>query len=367
MIILRNISRVLTGLVFTFSGFVKGIDPWGFTYKLIDYFEAFDLNWLEPAALYLAVLASAIEFLIGFALIFNARTKLASWGLLIFMGFFTPLTLYLALKNPVNDCGCFGDAIIMTNWETFFKNLGLFVFTLIVFIKRKKFKPFWNLRQQNIIVIIGALIILGFSWYSYRHLPVIDFRAWKVGSDMTTEAPTPDVYLTYKNKNTGKTKEWHTKELPYSDTSFTNNWEFVSQRVVEPEMPENTLSIEDESGNEATEKVFNRKGYNFILIAHNLKTTDVESMVEMQEFYKQALKDSLGFSVLTGSLFPVIADFKRKHDLTYPFFIADDIALKTVVRANPGLMLLKEGIIKEKWHYNDFPQYEEFSEEYSVE
>lgn len=214
MKIIRNLSRILTGVVFIFSGFVKSIDPWGFTYKLVDYFEAFQLEWMEPTALYLAVLISAIEFLIGFALVFNSRIKLASWEILIFMVFFTPLTLYLAIKNPVNDCGCFGDASIMSNWETFYKNLVLLALTLIVFIQRKKFTPSWKIKQQKSIVAIGLIFILGLSFYCYRHLPIIDFRAWKIGNDMVTEAPKPKVYLTYKNKNTGKTKEWKSKNLP---------------------------------------------------------------------------------------------------------------------------------------------------------
>jgi uncharacterized membrane protein YphA (DoxX/SURF4 family) len=364
MKIISNISRILAGLVFMFSGFVKGIDPWGFTYKLIDYFEAFHLDWLEPTAIYLSVLVSALEFVIGFALLLNARPKLAAWGNLLFMAFFLPLTLYLAIANPVNDCGCFGDAIIMSNWETFFKNLVLMVLSIIIFSQRKKFKPAWKGWQQNIIIVIGFLIMFGFSYYSYQHLTIIDFRAWKTGSDMTQKMPPPKVYLTYENKNTGETKEWLSNNLPFDEPGFAETWEFVEQRVVEPDLPDNTLRIENEEGINISEQLLNIEGYNFLLIAYDVKKADRESMIDMEDFYRKAMQDELGFSAITGSLYQKSNDYKQKLNLSYPFYLADDIALKTVIRANPGLLLLKDGVIMEKWHYNDFPEYDEFQKEY---
>lgn len=364
MKIVRNISRILLGLVFMFSGFVKGVDPWGFTYKLIDYFEAFQLEWLEPSAIFLSVFVSALEFVIGFMLFLNARPKLASWGNLLFMAFFTPLTLYLAIENPVNDCGCFGDAIILTNWETFYKNLILLALSILVFIERGKFKPSWKSLHQTIIIFVGFFIMFGFSWYSYQHLPIIDFRAWKVGSDMTQKPPKPRVFLTYKNTETGETKEWLTKDLPYKKPGFNEQWQFVSQRVVEPDMPDNTLRLENKDGINVSEDILNVEGYNFILVAYNLEKADAESMVEMDHFHEQCQQDSIGFQAITGSLFNTISSYKKANNLDYPFYLADDIALKTVIRSNPGLLLLKDGVIQEKWHYNDFPDYKQFRKEY---
>lgn len=364
MKIIRNISRILAGLVFMFSGFVKGIDPWGFTYKLMDYYEAFSLEWLDPTALYLSVIVSALEFVIGFALIFNARPKLAAWGNLLFMAFFTPLTLYLAIANPVSDCGCFGDAIIMTNWETFFKNIVLLIFAIIIFRERKKFSPYWNKLQQSVIVFIGAFILISLSWYSYQHLPIMDFRAWKVGAQMVEEIPKPKVYLTYKNKETGETKEWLSDELPYDQPGFNDKWEFVNQRTEEPGTPDKTILVEDESGNNVSETIFTNKGYTFILIAHSLEKADEESMIDMDTFYEQCKEDSVEFHAITGDLFEKSSTYKQQLNLDYPFYLADDITLKTVIRSNPGLILLKDGLILDKWHYNDFPKYQHFKKEY---
>ncbi|MFW6224452.1 MAG: BT_3928 family protein [Bacteroidota bacterium] len=364
MKIIRNISRILLGLVFIFSGFVKGVDPLGFTYKIIDYLEAFHMEWLEPAALSLAVLAIALEFVIGFALVLNARIKLAAWGNLLFMVFFTILTFYLALTNPVTDCGCFGDAIIMTNWETFFKNLILLALSIIVFSSRHKFKPPWKPWVQNILVITGFLILFGISFYSYHHLPILDFRAWKKGADMAGEVPPPTVYLIYENKETGEQKAWLTEDLPYDEPGFMEKWEFVDQRVIEPDVPETTLRVENEEGVNVSEQIFDVKGYNFILIAHDLQKADQESMIDMDDFYDNCLKDDIAFSALTGSLYTKSDQYKQENNLDYPFYLADDIALKTVIRSNPGLLLLKDGVIIEKWHHNDFPEYRQFKTEY---
>ena len=365
MKILRNISRILAGLVFMFSGFVKGVDPWGFAYKLMDYYEAFSLEWLEPTALYISVIVCALEFVIGFALVFNARPKLAAWGNLLFMAIFTPLTLYLAIANPVSDCGCFGDAIIMTNWETFSKNIVLLVLAIIIFKERKKFSPYWNKIFQSIIVLIGIFILISISWYSYQHLPIIDFRAWKVDTPMVEEIPQPDVYLTYKNKETGETKEWLSEKLPYDRSGFEEKWKFVSQRVEKPEdTPEKTLLVENESGTNVSEDLFTNEGYTFILIAHSLDKADEESMITMDKFYDQCKEDNIEFYAITGNLFSKSSTYQQELNLDYPFYLADDIALKTVIRSNPGLLLLKDGVITEKWHYNDFPEYSEFQEEY---
>ncbi|MFW6019357.1 MAG: BT_3928 family protein [Bacteroidales bacterium] len=364
MKIIRNISRILAGLVFMFSGFVKGVDPWGFAYKLMDYYEAFSLEWLDPTALYVSVIVSALEFVIGFALVFNARPKLAAWGNLLFMVFFTPLTLYLAIANPVSDCGCFGDAIIMTNWETFFKNIVLLIFAIIIFRDRQKFTPYWNKTQQSVLVFIGVFILISLSWYSYQHLPILDFRAWKVGSKMIEETPKPEVYLIYKNKETGETKEWLSDDLPYDKPEFNEKWEFVDQRTEEKDRPEKTLLVEDKKGNNVSEKLFTREGYTFILIAHTLEQAHEESMITMDKFYDQCREDSIGFHAITGDLFKESSAYKQQLNLDYPFYLADDIALKTIIRSNPGLILLKDGIILEKWHYNDFPKYRYLKKEY---
>ena len=224
MKVLRTISRIIVGLVFIFSGFVKAVDPLGFTYKLTDYFAAFHIAWLTPAALFLSILLFAFEFTLGFAFLFHAKIKVMSWLMLFFMSFFLILTFILALTNPVTDCGCFGDAIIISNWQTFYKNVILIILVLVVFLGRNKMKSRYSKGFERSVIGIGLVIILWVSIYSYRHLPLIDFMPWKVGNQISTDVvATPEVaevFLVYKNNVDGKIYEYTARTLPYKDTAL---------------------------------------------------------------------------------------------------------------------------------------------------
>jgi len=181
-------ARVFIGIVFLFSGFVKAVDPVGVSYKMYDYLTAFNLTWLLPASVFFAVLLNLAEFLIGFVIIFGVRMRFFAWGTLLFMIFFTPLTLFLALKNPVSDCGCFGDFLVMTNWETFYKNLVFITFSIIVFSYRTRFYdrmiPNWF---KNFIIFAGITIGLGIQGYALRYDALLDFRPWKVGNNIAEQ------------------------------------------------------------------------------------------------------------------------------------------------------------------------------------
>ncbi|HRZ76357.1 MAG TPA: DoxX family membrane protein, partial [Bacteroidales bacterium] len=175
---IRTISRIFLGAVFIFSGFVKAVDPWGSAYKFHDYFTAFHMEWLTGLALPLGVALCLAEFMIGVGLLFGTRMRFFAWALMVFMTYFLFLTLYLAIANPVSDCGCFGDAIKMTNWETFYKNVVLMVPTLIVFFGRHRYSEPYSRKGQALVLGLGAAVLLGTSVYSYRHLPLIDFLPW---------------------------------------------------------------------------------------------------------------------------------------------------------------------------------------------
>ena len=209
MKILLHISRIILGIAFTFSGFVKGIDPWGSAYKFIDYFNAMGLGFMEPAAFPLGVLLALAEFLIGVALLFALFPRLASWGALLFMAFFTPLTLWIALTNPVSDCGCFGDAIVLSNWATFYKNILFILLALFVFIHRNKIKCLFSQKIAGTAGMAAFLLYCAVVVWSIRHEPLFDFRPYHVGvnipEDMSVPADAPkDVYentFYYKNRN----------------------------------------------------------------------------------------------------------------------------------------------------------------------
>ncbi|HOH84458.1 MAG TPA: DoxX family protein, partial [Bacteroidales bacterium] len=228
-----HFARIVLGLVFIFSGFVKAVDPLGSMYKFDDYFMAFGMDWLMPASLIMGFFLFCSEFIIGFCFLFNVKMKFFSWIMILYMTFFTILTIILAVKNPVSECGCFGDAIILTNWETFYKNVGLLIFALIVFWGRNIIKNrFPNVTQYG-IMFIGFAIILWISVYCYRHLPLMDFMPWKVGNRISEKVvDTPeiaDINLVYKHKETGEIKKWTSKTLPYKDTAYFKQFEFVDQ------------------------------------------------------------------------------------------------------------------------------------------
>lgn len=373
------ISRVLAGLVFIFSGFVKAVDPLGSTYKFIDYFHAFNMPWLEPTAFTLSILLSGLEFLIGVCLLLFIQNKWANWGALLFMAFFTPLTLWLALTNPVHDCGCFGDALILTNWGTFYKNIVISVLVIVSFIYRNSLIRWVKNRTEWIITVIVAILITGFSWYNYQHLPLLDFRPYKIGTHIPDKmvipegAPTDvyEQYFTLRDTTTGN--EISIESAIYTnDTSYWykgTKWKFISSS--EPKLvkrgyqaPIHDFSIVSLSSEDITKTVLSDSGYYFILVAYDLKKSKTTHQFKINKLYKQATSDSHKFICLTSVNTNEITEFKDKWQVSYDYFVTDPITLKTIVRANPGLVLLHKGTILAKWHSNDIPDYQTIKVKY---
>jgi hypothetical protein len=349
-----------------FSGFVKGIDPLGSTYKFTDYFIAFGTDWASNFSFFLAILLSVTEFAIGTALLLKYRMKLSSMLALLFMAFFLPLTLYIAIKNPVTDCGCFGDAIILDNWDTFYKNIVLALFAVIVYIERKKFVNRYIIVFQNLYFLFIILTFLAIQNHSYNHLPVFDFRPFKLGNNITELMEIPDdaavdVYKTefiYKNKKTGEEKLFNELNYPWQDTI---NWEFVDatsmlvKKGYEP--PVNNFSIENSYGEDVKDFYLYDPGYTFVMISYNLNKANYRN--RFNKIADDAQKTGMNFIGLTASTPREIEDFIEKEKPPFDFYFCDDITLKTIVRANPGLILLREGTIMGKWHRNDIPKFED--------
>lgn len=366
---LRTISRILVGAVLIFSGFVKGIDPLGTKYKFVDYFEAFGLPELEPTTLPLAILLIAFEFLLGVALISNFRTKITSWITLVFMGIFTLLTFYLALENPVQDCGCFGDAIILTNWETFWKNVIIMIFVVIIYIKRNEFQNTLRPMHQYSIMGLGLVVILAINYYSYNHLPMIDFRPYNVGANIPEkmkipeDAPQPKYKTVLKYKKDGEVKEFSINNLPDSTWQWVETKNILIEEGYQPPIHDFTISTLD--GKDITDIILERKEPTFLLIAYDLKEASGEHVEEINELARFARsRDKKSFICLTASLEKTIRRYKAITGAPYKFYNTDEITLKTIVRSNPGLILIKEGTILDKWHHNDLPSVKEIKEKY---
>ncbi|MBN1987670.1 MAG: DoxX family protein [Prolixibacteraceae bacterium] len=370
---LTHISRIVVGITFIFSGFVKGIDPWGSAYKFTDYFHAMGMDWLIGTAFPLGVLLSFAEFAIGVALLWNVFIRLFSWLALLFMAFFLPLTLWIAIKNPVTDCGCFGDALVISNWETFYKNVVLIVLSIIVFSQRKMLagqqKAKIKYALGGTFVIVYFILVI----HSYNHLPVFDFRPYKVGVNIPEAMTVPtdaeqEVYeniFYYRNKNTGEVEKFSETDYPWQDTV---NWEFdnmesiLVQEGYEPPIHDFTITTPD--GENIIDFFLYDENYVFLIVAYNLEKSNTTAQPAINQLAEWALENNFSFIGLTSTLFDNSQKFAEENNVPYEFFNCDEITLKTIIRSNPGLVVLKNGNIVGKWHYNDIPTPEEFQMEF---
>ena len=372
--ILKHLARILFGLVFIFSGFVKGIDPWGSAYKFTDYFHAMGLDAIVWAAFPLGVLLSFAEFAIGVAFLFNWRMKIFSWLGLLFMLFFTPLTLWIALKNPVTDCGCFGDALVISNWETFYKNLVFIVLAIVVFVNRSWFDNQVKTKTPLVLSMVTFVAYFGVVYHSYNHLPIFDFRPYKVGVNIPDAMTVPegapqDEYeniFYYKNKKTGEVEKFDEENYPWQDTV---NWEFqdmesnLIQEGYEP--PIHDFRIETTDGENIIDFFTYDENYVFMLVAYDLHKSSTKSQGEINTLADWAMQQGYSFICLTSTLPDESMAFAQANGAPYEFFNCDEITLKTMIRSNPGLIVIKDGTILGKWHYNDIPTPEEFQEEFA--
>lgn len=367
------VSRILFGAVFIFSGFVKAIDPLGSAYKFQDYFMAFGMEWLYFSALPLAVLLSTLEFVIGLAVLLGLKMRWSAWGGLIFMAFFTPLTLYVALTDPVPDCGCFGDALIISNWDTFYKNIVILAAALFIFLHRNKVRPLLSDKGDWWLTGLITVFVVGLSVYCLRYLPVIDFRPWKVGNQVgDLMIPTPevaDIYLIYENRQTGEVREWPANDFPWDDPEWVAAWQYKDQRreIIQPfvEAPISDFMIVDEFGDELTDYYLFNPEYQFIIIAYDLGNTNTRTFTRrINPLALAAESNDYSFIVLSGNSFEQIDAFRHRHQTPYPFYQSDEISLKTIIRSNPGLVLMKDGKILGKWAFRRIPDFEQLQERF---
>lgn len=371
MRLVKNLCRIIAGIVFIYSGFVKGIDPLGSDYKFTDYFNAFGMGWMNVTTLFFSFALSLAEFLIGIALLFNLWVSRMAWGSLLFMTFFTPLTLVLALTNPVSDCGCFGDATILTNWQTFWKNIILLLLTIMIFVYRKEYKSSLPLMGQFLFLALAGAGMLCLSIYCYRHLPVLDFRPYAVGKNITEgmrlpEGAEPDQYevtLKYKNKQTGEVRSFTEENYPWQDTL---NWEYESssERLVKKGYitPIHDLVIEHPTLGNITEEILEDDNHTILAVAYNLNQSDTQYQPAINRLAEYAREKGIRFYGLTSSSERDIEAYKKLNHVPYEFCTADEIQLKTMIRSNPGMIILREGTILDKWAGKDVPDVKELQD-----
>ena len=359
--LLTILCRILLGLVFIFSGFVKGVDPMGSAIKFAEYFDAFHIPWLDSMSLILSIVLSTVEFLIGIALVTGLRMEVTSRAAVLFMGFFTILTLYSVIWNPVSDCGCFGDALILTNWQTFCKNIILIILALIIFYRRKTYVSFSSSSSEWTILAVFLCFVLGISFYSLNHLPIVNFRPYTIGTHIPSKMVMPegvqgDVYETtlFYEKN-HQVKSFTLQNFPWKDTT----WKFKEQKSVLVKKgytpPIHGFSITSAQNEDISQAMLQDTSYSFVFISVDLLSIKKPQWQQIKE-YEQAMAGSgKKFYLVTSSTEDVWEKIRTTYQLPFEVYYADPVTLKTIMRANPGLMLLKDGVILGLWHYHDIP------------
>ena len=438
--------RLFVGSLFIVSGLIKANDPLGFSYKLEEYFaeSALGLPFLEPWAIYLAIAACLSEIILGFALLFGAKIKLATWSLLILTLFFGWLTAYTATCDPnatftilvngqeitqsvtcVTDCGCFGDAMkesigrSLTPWESFGKDMILLVFLLPIFFMQKKIKL--NTLEEDkfyaplalifvlvfswvftwyspvILTILGfagyfsikkiisikksewliagfiALIAFGFTIWCYSHLPIRDYRPYAVGKDIVDgmksaeekglEPPKFGYNYMLLNKSSQEKKVMTDKEYIDGEWWEKEEWEMLADETEQVKLkdgyepPIHDFFISDSDGNDRTPELLSADKI-VLMIAYDIRKTDDDAMIEVNRLAEQIQNSGIPFVALTSAVYKDVEAFKHKHQTLFDFWSADAIMLKTTIRSNPGIIVLKKGVVVGKYHCNDIPAFE---------
>lgn len=355
-----SIARTLLALIFLFSGFVKAVDPLGTVYKIQDYLhEGFGgvFQWAIPAAGVAAVCLITLEWLLGISMLLNVRTQWTSWITLLFYCIMTPLTLYIAIANPVSDCGCFGDALVITNWQTFWKNIILLLLSICFVICRKAIPELFSWWMEIIIALAALGSVAGIMGYSYTHLPQIDFRPYKVGNHIPTLMEIPDdaevdqYEITLIYAKDGKEQTFTLENYPKGDPE----WTFVDQKSVLIKKgyvpPIHDFEIETLEGDYITQDILESEEPVTLVVMYDLSKTDttqLEKLMYMIHEYPRVY-----FLTASGEeeIFAFAEELGWDEETTYSTFcFTDPITLKTIVRANPGVIVVQNGTIIDKYN-----------------
>ena len=376
---LLHLLRAIVGLLFIFSGLIKANDPLGFGYKLQEYFEVFHIAFLNDYATVFAILLCTLEIVLGALLLLGIRSRSVALGLLLSIVFFTFLTFYSAFFEVVTSCGCFGDAIPLSPWQSFSKDIVLLVMILYIYKKRNEIKPLISSEKvQNWSIGFVLIMSFGFGLYTYNFLPILDFLPYKLGNNIPDLMVMPpgapqDVYqITYtlKNKNTQETKSLTDKEYLSSGIWKDKDWEITGDpesKLIKKgfEVKIKDLKITDSQGTDYNAEILENPYYNLVIVAYDLSKTD---LIGIGNLNAVAINAAENFNIRTVFLTSNSAQdaeaFSKKNKLVMEIFYADAIPLKSMVRANPGVLLLKNGTVINKWHFHNLPSFDELSAKY---
>ncbi|NNF02046.1 MAG: DoxX family protein [Bacteroidia bacterium] len=364
------ISRLLVGVLLIISGLIKANDALGFSYKLDEYFQVFGMPFLSSVSYPMAVGICILEIILGVATLIAYRMKIVTTLMLLLMVFFTFLTFYSAYFDVVKDCGCFGDALKLTPWESFGKDIALLILIVPMYLNRSKIRNLISQSSGNWVMAVVLIMCFWFSYHTYAHLPVKDFRPYAVGNDILKGmeipegAPIDSVVMIFKYKKDGQDFEFTMGDFPKNigDYEFVDRIDKVVKEGYVP--PIHDFTMVDEDGIDQHEEILTESGYKFLLIAYDLEKTNVKAQARLSDFSVAAEKDGIKFYGMTGTTMENADNFRHENNIMFPYFNCDATTLKTIVRANPGLVLLKDASIVAKWHHNDVPSYDEVKSMY---
>lgn len=360
-------ARTLLGLTFIFSGFVKAVDPLGTVYKIEDYLNAFGgfFTQLVPAAPYAACALILFEFVLGVLLTFNVWTKVTSWLALAMMLVMTPLTLYLAITNPITDCGCFGDAIHLSNWATFGKNVVLLVLVVVLLWAKDHLFATWVQPVNILICVLAFCLCGGLMTYSLLHLPPVDFRPYKIGNnipelmvvEIPEDAPRDEYEYRFIYEKDGVQQEFTLDNYPKNDSS----WVFVEQtsklikkgyEAPEPPVHDFVLTLTDEETGDIydmTDEILEQDSVT-LAIMYKIEKASRKMVAKLNRLYEHSMETGMPFYAVTGSGEREVEIWRAETGAEYPILSCDGITLKTIVRANPGIVVLHQGTVADKYN-----------------
>lgn len=380
--ILLWVCRLFVGLLFIFSGLIKANDPMGFGYKLQEYFHVFHTDFLNDYSTYIAIAVCALEIIFGVLLILGIAGRKIAWGLLLLILFFTFLTFYSAFFEVVTSCGCFGDAIPLTPWESFIKDLILLAFILIIFVKRNKISPLVaNSFTNGLLTFLTIVLSFGIGIYTMFFLPFIDFLPYKVGRSIPEQMVLPEgasmdeyeIIYSLKHKVSKEEKRVTDKEYMSQKIWEDENWEIQGEpesKLIKKgyQLPIPDLVISDAEGNDVTQEIINNPYYNFIVTSVDvtkLNTVDLLALDRLNQSIKDlAVENNIRAVLLTSSSADDVNLISDQLDLVFEIFYVDAVPLKSMVRSNPGVMLLQNGNVINKWSKFSFPDKEKLIETY---
>jgi uncharacterized membrane protein YphA (DoxX/SURF4 family) len=366
--IIISFIQNFVGVLFIFSGFIKANDPLGFGYKLEEYFEIFNMRFFIPIEAYISIFICIFEMVVGVMLLLGARVRFTLWVLMLMMVFFTWLTFYAAYSGKITDCGCFGDFLHISPWESFSKDVLLLVFTVVLVFGRRHLQPALGRMGETIGVVLAVLVFTWIPYHTYTHLPFFDFRAYKPGTNLIDAQKNVregqyETILRYKNLKTGELKDFTMKNYPWQDTLNWAHDSTITKTIVEPILaPVHDFHLATFDGSDYSDDVINAPGPKLFLVCRDLSESKRSVFPAAKDLAELCKKDHVPFYLLTSSTQQEDSLFEKEINYHFETFSVDGTQLKTMIRSNPGLVLLDGPVVKAMWAGIDMPAYSELKE-----